>query len=225
MKKIILLWLLFSLINIPIVAAEETPAKIKVNKTILLDAVPFTAQAPFGNWADQRQQNGCEEASALMAVKWARQQNLTKEIALKEITKLADWLKKKHGESRDSSAQDTVNWIFKEYFKYDKISLKRQATINDIINELTKGNLIVAPMNGRLLHNPNFTQPGPPRHMLVIRGFDPLKKQFITNDPGTRNGQLYRYDYNILYEAIRDYPSGYNKPIKKLEKNIIIVGK
>jgi hypothetical protein len=225
MKKIILLSLLFSLINIPIVAAEENPVKIRVNKTILLDAVPFTAQAPFGNWADQRQQNGCEEASALMVIKWARQQTLTKEIALKEITKLADWLKKKHGESRDSSAQDTVNWIFKEYFKYDKVQLKKMATLNDIIGELTKGNLIVAPMNGQLLRNPNFKQPGPERHMLVIIGFDPIKKQFITNDPGTRNGANYRYNYTTLYNAIRDYPTGYNKPIKKVEKNIIVISK
>ena len=192
---------------------------------IALAAVPFTAQAPFGNWADQRQQHGCEEASALMAIKWARQQSLTKEIALKEITKLADWLKKKHGESRDSSAQDTVNWIFKEYFQYDKVRLKKGTTLDDIINELTKGNLIIAPMNGQLLHNPNFKQPGPERHMLVIIGFDPLKKQFITNDPGTRNGANYRYNYTTLYNASRDYPTGYHKPIKKVEKNIIIVGK
>lgn len=192
---------------------------------IALAAVPFTAQAPFGNWADQRQQHGCEEASALMAIKWARQQSLTKEIALKEITKLADWLKKKHGESRDSSAQDTVNWIFKEYFKYDKVQLKKMATLNDIISELAKGNLIVAPMNGQLLRNPNFKQPGPERHMLVIIGFDPIKKQFITNDPGTRNGANYRYNYTTLYNAIRDYPTGYHKPIKKVERNIIVISK
>ncbi len=190
-----------------------------------LAAVPFTAQAPFGNWADQRQQHGCEEASALMAISWARQKTLTKETALQEITKLADWLKKKHGESRDSSAQDTVNWIFKEYFKYDKAQLKKGATLNDIINELAKGKLIVAPMNGRLLYNPNFKQPGPERHMLVITGFDPLKKQFITNDPGTKNGANYRYSYNTLYNALRDYPTGYNKIINKVEKNIIVVSK
>ena len=80
-------------------------------------------------------------------------------------------------------------------------------------------------LNGQLLHNPNFKQPGPERHMLVIIGFDPRKKQFITNDPGTRNGANYRYNYTTLYNAIRDYPTGYNKPIKKVEKNIIIVGK
>jgi hypothetical protein len=214
-----------NLANIPIGIIGEPEAFFDIHKKVLIENVPFTAQAPFGNWTDQRQQDGCEEASSLMAVKWARGQNLTKDEALKEITGISDWLLKKYGEYRDISAQNTIDWIFKDYFEYDKVVLAKNITVNDIITELAKGNLIITPMNGQIMHNPNYKIPGPPRHMIVIRGYDPAIKEFITNDPGTRNGELYRYDATVLYEAIRDYPTGYHENITKINKNMIVVSK
>src|SRR3989339_300777 len=137
-------------ITVGIIGEPITPFQIK-NK-ILINGVPFTTQAPYGEWTDQRQQDGCEESSALMAIKWARKQNLTQDEALKEITGISDWLLTKYGEYRDISAQDMVDWIFKDYFKYDNIKLVKNITINNIIEELNKGNLIITPMNGRYTH-------------------------------------------------------------------------
>ncbi|MEI6597061.1 MAG: C39 family peptidase [bacterium] len=213
------------LANIPVGVIGEPIAFFDIHKKVLINNVPFTTQAPFGDWADQRQQDGCEESSSLMAVKWARGQNLTKKEALNEITGISDWLLKKYGEYRDISAQNTVDWIFKDYFNYDEVALVKNITVNDIIEELDKGNLVITPMNGQMMHNPNYKTPGPPRHMIVIRGYDPAIKEFITNDPGTRNGELYRYDKNVLYEAIRDYPTGYHEIITNIEKNMIVVTK
>lgn len=209
----------------PISLTDAPIIKPELHKKILIDNVPFTAQAPFGDWADSRQQNGCEEASALMAVKWARGQTLTKNQALKEITDLADWLLKKYGENRDTATADMIAWIFNDYFKFDKAILVKNITVNDIIEALNKGNLIITPMNGQLMHNPNFVAPGPPRHMIVIRGYNPVTKEFITNDPGTRRGELYSYNAAILYEAIRDYPTGYHEIINQIEKNMIVIKK
>lgn len=213
------------LANIPVGVIGAPAALFDVHKKALIDNVPFAAQAPFGNWADQRQQDGCEEASSLMAVRWARGQSLTKEESLKEITGISDWLLGKYGEYRDISAKNTVDWIFKDYFKYDKIILVKNITVNNIIEELAKGNLVITPMNGQIMHNPNYKRPGPPRHMIVIRGYDPATKKFITNDPGTKNGELYRYDAAVLYAAIRDYPTGYHEIIANIEKNMIVVSK
>ncbi len=91
-----------------------------------------------------------------------------------------------------------------------------------MISELKNGRVIIAPMNGQALKNPNFTAPGPINHMLLIRGYDPIKKTFITNDPGTRNGELYEYEENLLYSALRTYPTGYHEPNPLPQKNIII---
>ncbi|MBI4779042.1 C39 family peptidase [Candidatus Falkowbacteria bacterium] len=191
------------LANIPIGAIGEPSASLGAHGKVLIDNVPFTSQAPFGGWADQRQQDGCEEASSLMAVKWARGQSLTKDEALREITGIADWLLKKYGEYRDISAQNTVDWIFKDYFKYSKAALVHNITVANIIEELNKGNLIITPMNGQIMHNPNYKQPGPPRHMIVIRGYDPAAEEFITNDP----------------------PTGYHEIINQIEKNMIVISK
>src|SRR3989338_7629179 len=50
--------------------ASDLPAKV-------LWEVPFTSQAPRGNWKDPRQQAGCEEASVLMAMRWVRGKSLS----------------------------------------------------------------------------------------------------------------------------------------------------
>lgn len=215
----------FDLANIPIGVIGEPVAFLGIHEKVLIENVPFTSQAPFGDWADPRQQNGCEEASVLMAVKWARGGSLSKEVSLKEITGISDWSLKKYGEFRDTSLPDTLGWIFNDYFKYDQAVLVRDITVNDIIEELAKGNLVITPMNGQIMHNPNYKPPGPPRHMIVIRGYDPATKELITNDPGTRKGELYRYDATLLYGAIRDYPTGYHEIISEIEKDMIVVSK
>jgi hypothetical protein len=48
--------------------------------------------------------------------------------------------------------------------------------------------------------------------MLLVIGYDPLTRKFITNDPGTRKGAGYRYDESVLFDAIWEYPSGASDP-------------
>ncbi len=192
---------------------------------LILQNVPFTSQAPSGDWKDLRQEDACEEATSLMAVKWARGETLTKDLALKEILGASDYILEKYQEFRDVSTVDTLNWIIKDYFNYQLAAVYNNITLEDIITELKKGNLVITPMNGQLLKNPNFTQPGPINHMVLIRGYDPVKKIFITNDPGTRNGELYKYDINLFYGAIRAYPTGNHEDNPTIKKNMIVVWK
>lgn len=209
---------------IPIGNLDKEAEDISTGK-ILIANVPFASQAPFGDWSDQRQQDGCEEASALMAVKWGRGESLSKEEALKEILGSSEYTQKKYGEYRDISLLDAMAWIIKDYFNYDKVELKKNITVQTMIDELNLNHLLLIQMNGQLMHNPNFTQPGPSRHMVLVRGYNSDRDVFITNDPGTRAGELYEYDYDIFFEAIRDYPTGYHAPIDEVEKSMIIVWK
>ncbi len=207
----------------PIVSSDEINSKIE--KLIKYD-VPFTSQAPLAEWDDLRQQNACEEASALMAMKWVRGESIASpEQAKKEILDIVDYQVKTHNFHYDTSTRDTVELIYKGYFKYDKVRIVENATGEDIKTALGQGSIVVAAANGQLLGNPFYTQPGPLEHMLVIIGYDPKTKEFITNDPGTKRGKDYRYKENILYGAIRDYPTGYQEPITKIEKLLIIVEK
>lgn len=192
--------------------------------TILLE-VPFTAQAPFGRWSDPRQEDGCEEAGAVMAVAWARGETLTPAIAEREIIAISDYEQEQYGQYHDTSIKDTIERIFKGYLHYDNVEARYEITKKDIIEQLQRDNLVVVLANGQKLHNPYYVQPGPLHHVVVVKGYDRSAREFITNDPGTRRGEGYRYQEDVLIDAVYDYPTGHNEPITSIRKGMIIVRK
>ncbi|MEX2145126.1 MAG: C39 family peptidase [Candidatus Spechtbacterales bacterium] len=205
---------------------QEEPGNEEIPETqAVLFSVPFTPQAPLGNWDDPRQQDGCEEASALMAVRWATDRGLTLAEAEKEIIAISDWEQENYGQFHDSSAKDTAERIIKEYLKYPNVRVEYFITAEDIKRELYKGNLVIVPTDGRKLNNPYFSGDGPERHMFPVIGYDPAAKEFIVNDNGTRRGEKYRYSENILENAIVDYPTGYHAPIENYRTAMIVVSK
>lgn len=188
--------------------------------------VPFVSQAPFGNWADPRQEDGCEEASALMAMRWREGKPLSANEGLREILAISRYEEDTYGSYNDTSAQDTVDRIFAGYFKYSGAYVRYTITKDDILKTLDEGKLVIVPANGQKLGNPNFTPPGPLEHMLIIKGYDWETKEFITNDPGTRRGEGYRYDMAVVMKSIRDYPTGHGEPLTGHELTaMIVVGK
>jgi len=208
------------------ISVEVTPSSTLVTKQgIIKLEVPFTTQAPFAEWDDERQQNACEESAGIMAMAWVEDRKLSKQEARDEIVAISDWEMANYGVYQDTSAIDTVDRIFKGYFEYDKVKVIIDINSQDIINELEKGNLVITPVNGRELGNPNFVEPGPLEHMIVIIGYDYGSEEFITNESGTRLGKDYRYDRGVLFNAIRDYPTGYHEPITGIEKVMIVVEK
>lgn len=221
-KKFLVISIIF-IITFSAVIYETTDGLEAQNKYIIHD-VPFSSQAPKGNWSDLRQQDGCEETSSLMAVMWARKEKFKNAgDNEKKLLAISDWEKKNYKTFKDTSIKDTAERILIRYFNFKNFSIKENITKNDIVNELYKGNIVMLPINGIKLKNPNYKQPGPPRHMILVIGYDPVKKLFITNDPGTRKGEKYKYPEKVLYEAIRDYPSGDNLPIRSIKKNMVII--
>lgn len=185
--------------------------------------MPFVSQAPFGNWADPRQEDGCEEASALMAMRWRERKTLTPTQGLEQILAMSKFEEDTYGTYHDTSAQDTVDRIFSGYFKYGGAYVKYSITKDDILKTLDQGKLVIVPANGQKLANPNYTPPGPLEHMLVIKGYDWKTKEFITNDPGTRRGEGYRYRMDVMMKSIRDYPTGHGEPFTGGEPSAMIV--
>ncbi len=207
---------------------QKTPAP---KQALVLPAdmnidVPFMVQAPFADWQDPQQEAGCEEAAMLMAWHWLSGTTLDAATALQELKELNNYENANYGNSIDTSAADTAE-IFKKYYRYDgaKVQVQYDFSIQDIITALGEGKIVLTPMNGQLLGNPYYKQPGPLNHMLLIRGYASNTKQFITNDPGTKHGQGYVYDYETVYNAIRDYPTGDHLPITGQRKAMIIITK
>lgn len=205
-------------------AEPPKPAKEQVLsvKSVLFD-VPFTSQAPFGNWTDARKQDGCEEAAAIMAMAWVRGEKLDPKSADDEINNIAKYEEDAIGTFHDTSAFDTIETIFKGYFEYDNVEVRYRIGKQEIIKELMAGNLVIVPTRGQLLGNPNYTPPGPITHNLVVIGYDIKTKKFITNDPGTRNGKGYRYDEDVLEGALLDYPTGSHEKVEEEKTAMIVV--
>lgn len=160
-----------------------------------------------------------------MAMLWVKGEKppATTTGAGQTLLAISEWEKEKFGSYRDTSAKDTAGRIIKDYFGYDNTEVKYDITATGITHELSIGNLVIVPADGRKLGNPYFTAPGPERHMLVVRGYDPKTNEFITNDNGTKRGETYRYKSSVLLGAIRDYPTGDGVPMTQERKAMIVV--
>lgn len=199
-----------------------TEEEVSLPTLFLIPDVPFTVQAPSAEWNDPMFQDACEEASIIMAQAWLSGKPLTKESTKKDIVGLVEYQKKIFGHAVDTSIQDTSR-LLSDYFSATTSEVRRGITLADMRRVLASEKLIIVPTDGRKLRNPNFKQPGPPRHMLVIIGYDTVTEEFIVNDPGTRKGEKYRYQENILYDAILDYPTGEHVPVMSTDKVMLVV--
>jgi len=201
-------------INVPVSQSE-----ILYPKSVNL-SVPFTPQAPTANW-DELHNEACEEASAIMSAEYFSGNENTKlasELVEEQITKLTEWQQKTFGYYLSISSEETVQMIEANYNLKAKIIT--DVTEENIKNELSQNHLILFPANGQLLGNPNYKRPGPKYHMLVIRGY--TASSIITNDPGTRNGLNYPYDFDTLYNA----NGNWNHQTEKVDlskKNMVVV--
>jgi len=207
---------------------EEVPEEVKeellIPDEINID-VPFTSQAPEANW-DEPWQNACEEAALMMVHHfWQGKKSFTKEEANQEILDMIDWQIKNYGSHRDLFVEKVAQ-LAKNYYGYKRVEVVYDITIEDIKREVAQGNPVIVPAYGRMLDNPNYTQPGPIYHMLVVVGYTP--KIIITNDPGTRKGDEFQFSYENFYDAIHDWVEGAKEDpdlMKKGRKAMIVIRK
>ncbi len=188
----------------PLVAPPSPDSSAPWRSLSAFDLKPaFASQAPTGDW-DEPYQNACEEAAAIIAAHYFLEQPLDAAIMDQEIKKLVAWEVAKFGYYEDTPLSQ-IKIILNDYFQVQAEILNKPTT-DQIKQALYRGHLILVPASGRRLDQPNFTAPGPIYHALIIRGWQ--REQFITNDPGTRKGDGFKYDYENLLQAIYDPPTG-----------------
>lgn len=192
--------------------AQALPVEINL-------AVPFTVQAPHGNWEDPYGEF-CEEASVLMAASYILGLTIPNpDFADQKLNEIKDFELQRFGYHLDTTAEETTI-ILKEFYKIDKVKVVYDPTKEDIKKALTEKKVVIIPAAGRMLGNPYFTAPGPLYHMLVIKGYT-KDGNFITNDPGTRRGADFIYSPNVIMNAIHDWNGG---DVENGKKVMIIVG-
>lgn len=194
-------------VTLPLSTVPNTNPNPSPNPTIEVNLpVPFTVQAPHGNW-NLPYQEACEEAAAIMAIRYVFQTTfLDADDADAGILDLVRTNEQKLGYPVDQTVEQ-VQHLIRDVAPKIPVRLVRDPSIENLKQELSAGNVIIVPAAGRMLRNPFYRRPGPLYHMLVLRGYT-SDGFFITNDPGTKRGEGYLYPYARIMEAMGDWNNG-----------------
>lgn len=200
-----------------VVSATSVEAGIKEEINL---PVPFTSQAPHGNWG-MPYQEACEEAAALMAIRYSFGNPILHardaDTAIKDLVRDTDVLL---NSGVDQTAEDVMDLII-EVEHLMPVKLIHEPSVKDLKIQLSMGNVVIVPAAGRKLGNPFYRGDGPLYHMLVLRGYT-ADGYFITNDSGTKRGEGYLYPFDVVMEAMEDWNDG--KP-QSGEKVVVVVGR
>lgn len=172
--------------------------------------VPFTPQAPLGNWAQR--QHTCEEASLVMVDRYLHGDHSgalidahTADAAINQVTTwkpAVDLTTLQVGQV----AQKYMGWAYK-VLPADRLNMKQQ---------LALGRPLIVGVRTHGLGNPrypgyrdHFEQAGySVSHYLVVAGYDD-QDTYILNDPGLTYGHGYHISYDQLMHAIDDLDQAY----------------
>lgn len=171
--------------------------------------VPFTSQAPLGDWAAN--QHDCEEASLVMADRYLRGDHsgalIAPETAEAAIRRMTPW--KTAVDLTDAElgemAKEHLGWDYRIY----------PATRDGIMQQLALGRPVIVGVRTHGLGNPNYpgyrTHYEEPAwsvsHYLVVTGYD--ASSVILNDPGITRGHGYHITFAQLFYAIADLDRAY----------------
>lgn len=195
-------------------ASRDIPASADI-------PVPFTPQAPHANW-DALHEETCEEASLLMADYYLRGKTFTPDIAEKELQDIVKW-QTDHGYPYDVTVSELAVAARDYLGRKAKVYTGSDVTIENIKVLLAAGYPVIIPAAGQDLGNPYFSGDGPPYHMLILRGYTRFGN-FIANDPGTRRGEEYSYDQDVIVNVIHDW-TGDKETIRQGPKAMLVIDK
>lgn len=199
--------------------AMPTKPDSKNLPTFFINETPFIPQAPFKIW-DELHEEACEEAAILTAYYFSKNRSdLKMETIEKEIQALVAFQIKTLGKHKDLNVSEIAKLA--EDFYQLKLTVLDNPTIKQLKEILSEKKIILVPTAGQVLANPNYTAPGPLYHAIVIIGYDDGTGQFITHDPGTRNGEKYHYSYQHLVDSIHDFP-GKKENILQGAKRVLV---
>jgi uncharacterized protein YvpB len=180
------------------------PAEMKVNLP-----VPYLSQMPDGlfvlPWS-----KACEEASITMIAEFYAKNNekfLPITRGKESMNKLMAWEDKEFGYNDDTDASSTAR-IINEASSFTAV-VKLNPTLEEIKDEIRNNRPVVSFHYGPGLKNPylHFKADGANYHVIILKGFDDEKQEFIAHDAGTYqySGDDYRYSYDTIMNSLRDY--------------------
>ncbi len=164
--------------------------------------VPFTSQAPAGNWSEPWE-NACEETSIYMVSSFYQNDPIKRDEAVKRIKEILAVKNKDFKVSEDESLE-TIAALIKTLNMPWTTKLVINPTAQDLKTELAQNHPIIVPVFAPSLWSATFKGDGPDYHVMVLLGYDDHTGEFIVNDPGTSAGQGKRFPYDKFMNAIHD---------------------
>jgi uncharacterized protein YvpB len=159
--------------------------------------VPFTSQAPTGNWSEPWR-NACEETSIYMVNSFYANDNIKKDQAIKHIKEIVIAKNKEFQISADESLEKISAMIKLLGFPWST-EIVGNPTLEDIQKQLASNQPIIAPVFAPAL---GYNAGGPDYHVMVLTGYDNKTGEFIANDPAWKRGA--RFKYTTFMKAIHD---------------------
>lgn len=204
--------------DLPGNAASNVQTKIEeIPDRYNLD-VPFMTQAPLYVW-DALHEDACEEASLLMLYHYINQNPIESRQNFEEEIQYMISYEENNGYGNSITLKELAQ-LSKDYIKIDSLEVKNISNPEELKTIIFHNGPIVVGAAGKELKNPNFRNGGPNYHMLVVKGYD--QNGFVTNDPGTRNGENYYYAQDVLFNAIHDWNSN---DILLGNKNVLLISR
>lgn len=180
------------LIAITMTGCGKLPATTNID-------VPFTSQAPTGNWSEPWQ-NACEETSVYMVTSFYAEDTIKKSEAIKHIKAIIAAKNEEFQVSTDESLEK-ISELIKLLGLPWSTEIVIDPTLEDIKKQLANNQPIIAPVFAPAL---NYGAGGPDYHVMVMTGYDDNTSEFIVNDPAMKNGQGVRFKYDLFIKAIHD---------------------
>ncbi len=182
--------------------------------------VPYTTQAPLGEWSDPRQADGCEEATLVMAMAWLRGGTIPAEEAKRDIINMSEYERIRFGFYQDTSMMDTGT-LLKEYYGHANYIVQYGISSEDIKNELAGNRVVLIPLNTQRLGGV-YSQSGPPRHTVIAVGYDDQADTITIHDP-YQGGQFRAIPSKDIDAALWDYNSGVHLPLPPKMPAMLVV--
>lgn len=181
--------------------------------------VPFSPQAPEGNW-NEPWQNACEETSIMMIDEYYKSRTGTINTigAKNRILEIFRIKNNFFGQSLDENAEE-IAMMINAFFPWEATTVENP-TLEQLKQELDNKRPVIIPAYGTALQNPHFRTPLLDYHVIVLSGYDDQTQEFITEDPGTQYGLDLRYPYARIMNAMHDFLPGKNNT--KNGKKIVI---
>jgi hypothetical protein len=172
--------------------AEPTPAPAGA-----LLSVPYTVQAPFGNW--KVFENACEEAAVLMYhdyLEGDRRAQVPPAEADAALRAMEQWQVTNWGAERDLSIARTGE-LAQAYYGYHFQVIP--ATQEAIRSQVAAGRPVIVPAMTHSLQNPHYGRTTV-YHEVLVKGY--TGDGVVANDAGVQEGKDWFYSWSVLFGAI-----------------------